>query len=188
VLDITYINWLHMARAGLMGLEFFTPETGGWRQAHMQARYVIMRVLLEAGGGLLRLDKITGADGAPDIEISMERSLIRTVGRQAIGKFLLRLQVYKSLGDFSAGSTMYDGYSQVPEDMREFRTIVMARKEPRKLMVQPHMCPTDDGKLQLRAFEASPVGMIESFVARFPAQDDELFALYKNEKSAHASA
>lgn len=30
--DIMFVNWLHMARAGLMGLEFYTPETKKWRQ------------------------------------------------------------------------------------------------------------------------------------------------------------
>ena len=30
--DTSYINWLLMVRAGLTGLEFFTPETKGWRQ------------------------------------------------------------------------------------------------------------------------------------------------------------
>ena len=44
VSDVQYINWLLMARAGLTGLEFYTPETGQWRQAHMQARYVILQV------------------------------------------------------------------------------------------------------------------------------------------------
>ena len=30
--NIIYINWLNMVRAGLCGLEFYTPETGTWRQ------------------------------------------------------------------------------------------------------------------------------------------------------------
>lgn len=30
--DIIYVNWLNMVRAGLMGLEFYTPETQKWRQ------------------------------------------------------------------------------------------------------------------------------------------------------------
>ena len=29
-----------MVRAGLLALEFYTPETGAWRQAHMNARYI----------------------------------------------------------------------------------------------------------------------------------------------------
>lgn len=36
--DIAYTNWLIMVRAGLRALEFYTPETKRWRQAHMQVR------------------------------------------------------------------------------------------------------------------------------------------------------
>ena len=27
-----YVNWLSMVRSGLMGLEYYTPETKKWRQ------------------------------------------------------------------------------------------------------------------------------------------------------------
>eukprot|EP00427_Karlodinium_veneficum_P013530 CAMPEP_0169072168 /NCGR_PEP_ID=MMETSP1015-20121227/6048_1 /TAXON_ID=342587 /ORGANISM="Karlodinium micrum, Strain CCMP2283" /LENGTH=610 /DNA_ID=CAMNT_0009131301 /DNA_START=71 /DNA_END=1901 /DNA_ORIENTATION=- len=124
--DITYTNWLLMVKAGLSGLEFYTPETKAWRQAHMNARYVILRVLLEAGEGLVTLKRKTGANGSPDIEVLLDRNLISTVGKNAIGKFLLKLQVYKSLGDFAAGSKMFGSYSEVPADMAEIRSIVMA--------------------------------------------------------------
>lgn len=30
--DVVYINWLSMVRAGLLGLEFYTPESKSWRQ------------------------------------------------------------------------------------------------------------------------------------------------------------
>ena len=30
--DIIYINWLNMVRAGLLGLEYYTPEANKWRQ------------------------------------------------------------------------------------------------------------------------------------------------------------
>lgn len=47
--DVAYINWLSMARSGLMSLEFFSPSTnegdsGAWRQAHCQARFAILKV------------------------------------------------------------------------------------------------------------------------------------------------
>jgi dipeptidyl-peptidase-3 len=82
--DVTYINWLLMARAGLSGLEFYTPATKAWRQAHMRARYVILRVLLEAGQGLVRVERTTGANGAPDLVVHLERGLVGSAGRQAI--------------------------------------------------------------------------------------------------------
>lgn len=45
-LQVTYINWLHMARAGVLALQYFDPSKGenGWGQAHCQARYVILQV------------------------------------------------------------------------------------------------------------------------------------------------
>ena len=33
--DILYVNWLNMVRAGVMGLEFYTPETKKWRQVRL---------------------------------------------------------------------------------------------------------------------------------------------------------
>jgi dipeptidyl-peptidase-3 len=185
--DVSYINWLLMARAGLTGLEFYTPETKGWRQAHMQARYVILRLLLEAGDGtLLSLNQKVGEDGKPDVEVVLNRDLISTIGRKTVGDFLLKLQVYKSLGDVENGAKFYNSYSEVPEEMAKLREIVMARKEPRKLLIQPHMCKNDDGTVQLKRFPCSLEGMIQSFVARFPAEDAELVALYKADKAAMA--
>jgi dipeptidyl-peptidase-3 len=184
--DIAYVNWLLMARAGLTGLEFYTPETQGWRQAHMQARYVILRVLLEAGEGLLSLVRTTGADGQPDVEVHLERSMIPTVGRKAIGEFLLKLQVHKSLADLEAGASMYGAYSEVPPEMVALRQIVMNRKEPRKLLVQPHMRADDSsspGGVSLQTFAPTPQGMVQSFVERFPAADPELLALCRKEQA-----
>ena len=30
--NILYVNWLNMVRAGLIGLEYYTPENKKWRQ------------------------------------------------------------------------------------------------------------------------------------------------------------
>lgn len=94
--DIIYTNWLIMVRAGLLGLEFYTPESKTWRQAHMNARYailqykkhffsllflkknvVLLRVLLEAGQGLVEIVKVdAAADGKPDIYCKLDRSKV----------------------------------------------------------------------------------------------------------------
>lgn len=63
------------------------------RQAHMQARFVILRVLLEAGEGLVTVTPTTGSDGRPDARVRLDRSKIRSVGKPALERFLRRLQV-----------------------------------------------------------------------------------------------
>ena len=62
----------------------------------MQARYVILRVLLEAGDDFVTVDRVTGSDGNPDIVLHLERSKISSVGKPAIGHFLRKLQVRKT--------------------------------------------------------------------------------------------
>uniref|UniRef100_A0A3Q4GHS9 Dipeptidyl peptidase 3 n=1 Tax=Neolamprologus brichardi TaxID=32507 RepID=A0A3Q4GHS9_NEOBR len=138
--DVVYINWLSMVRAGLLGLEFYTPESKSWRQAHMQARFVILRVLLEAGEGLVGLEEVTGEDGKPDARITLDRSKIPTVGKNAIHRFLCKLQVLKSTADVEGGRAFYDNYSTVSDtgahNFLRLRETVLLRKEARKMFVQ----------------------------------------------------
>ncbi|KAL5008870.1 hypothetical protein ScPMuIL_014451 [Solemya velum] len=91
--DIIYINWLNMARSGLLALEFYSPETRQWRQAHMQARFVILRALLEAGDDLVKIHKFVAEDGKEDIVLTLDRAKIHPVGKPAIGALLRKLQL-----------------------------------------------------------------------------------------------
>lgn len=183
--NIVYINWLNMVRAGLLGLEFFTPENKKWRQAHMQARYVILRVLLEAGEKLVQLASVTGSDGKPDVLISLDRTKIESVGRPAIGNFLRKLQVYKSTADHDSGKILYDRYSAVDDEFLALRKTVLARKTPRRMFVQAHTIVTEDNCVALTEFEASPSGMIKSFTTRFPGNDSVLEELWRADMKYH---
>ena len=65
----------------------------------MQARFVILQVLLEAGDDLVKVQTVTGEDGEPDILLSLDRSKIISVGKPAIGNFLKKLQVHLYTGN-----------------------------------------------------------------------------------------
>ncbi|XP_048371452.1 dipeptidyl peptidase 3 isoform X2 [Sphaerodactylus townsendi] len=187
--DVIYINWLNMVRAGLLALEFYTPESGSWRQAHMQARFVILRVLLEAGGGLVSLCSTIGADGKPDAVVSLDRSKITTVGKPALESFLRKLQVLKSTADVAGGRALYEAYSAVtdeePERFLTLRHTVLLRKEARKLFVQANT--RLEGKdVVLVQYDSSAEGLIKSFCDRFP--EDAEFLEQQLLKLAQADA
>ncbi|XP_014677265.1 PREDICTED: dipeptidyl peptidase 3-like [Priapulus caudatus] len=187
--DIIYVNWLNMVRAGVLGLEFYTPKTKKWRQAHMQARYVILRVLLEAGEGLVSVTKTNGEDGQPDLLVSLDRSKINSVGKAAIAKFLQRLQTYKSTGDLVRAEAMYVAYATVSDEGDTpflcYRSIVMNRKQPRKLFVQHNTSVTsDESSVNISTYESSPEGLIQSFIERFTSTDvdDAIIDLWKKDQ------
>jgi len=165
--DVKYVNWLYMVMAGVKGLENFSPASGEWKQAHSQAEFVIMQVMLEAGDDFLTVKEVVGDDGKPDLLITMNREKIMTVGKQAIADFLCKLQIFKSTGDICAAKTMYDRYSEVSEPWASWRQIVVNRRQPRAILVQANTV-LDDEKLKLVQYDPSPEGMVKSWAERFP--------------------
>jgi len=168
--DIKYVNWLSMVHAGLKGLEMFSPTSEEWKQAHSQARFVIMQVMLEAGQDFLTIKECVGEDGKPDMIITMDRSKIQTVGQPAVAAFLQKLQIYKATADIEAAKQMYNKYSEVSEPWASRRDIVVERKQPRMILVQGNTKLVDE-KLELVQYDPSPEGMVKSWAERFPDYD-----------------
>ena len=59
----------------------------------MQARYVILQVLMDCDSPMVNIECITGSDGKPDLLIRFDRSKLETIGKPVIGEFLRKLQV-----------------------------------------------------------------------------------------------
>ena len=59
----------------------------------MQARYVIMRVLMDSDTPVFNIESVTGSDGKPDLLIRFDRNTLETIAKPVIGEFLNKLQV-----------------------------------------------------------------------------------------------
>lgn len=80
-------------------------------QAHIGASFAIFSVLREEGG-ILDI-KETERNGSPYLEIHVNKEAIPTKGKEAIGRFLKHLQIYKSTADFERGNKYFQKYLQV---------------------------------------------------------------------------
>lgn len=168
--NVVYINWLMMARAGLVALEFYRPGAKTWGQAHMMARFAILQVMLEAGENFVTIDETLDSKG---LIVRLDRSKIMSVGRAAVGKFLLQLQTYKATADFEHGKELYDKYTRVSERFLAYRELVLKLKQPRRIIIQPELKLNQDHEVELHDdFTADPEGMIQSFQHRFTAEND----------------
>lgn len=165
--DVLYISYLGMARAGLGALEMWDPKSQKWGQAHSQARFSILKCFLEAGDDFCKLDYTK--DDLSDLKIRLDRAKILTIGREAVAKYLQKLHVYKSTADVETGTGFYVDMTTVDPDFwgTKVRKVVLDNRQPRKVFVQATTTLDEaTGKVSLKHYDASPAGMIQSWVDR----------------------
>lgn len=184
--DVVYVNWLQLIYSGAcVALEYYNPAQKTWLQAHAQARFVIMRALVEAGGGLIKLEE---TEPGQNLRLTVDREAIFSTGKEAIEKFLLQLQVFKSTGDFEAASKFYAKYAEVSSDgpypWAKWRDIVLIHKKPRIILVQANTFVDKADKVSLKTYEATHKGFLESWTDRFPdtSVDDVLERIAESNK------
>ena len=165
--DVLYASYLSMARAGVVALEFWDPKSKKWGQIHMQARYSILKTFLDAAGGsFCKLEY--AAEDLSDLTIHLDRSKILTHGRPAVEAYLQKLHIYKSTANVEAGKALYERTTSVEGDFwtEKVRGAVLKKKAPRKVFVMGNTVEIGEGKVELREYESSMEGMIESWAER----------------------
>lgn len=161
-IDVNICGTIYMGRAGLLALEFWDPETKIWGQAHMRARFGIMKCLINAGVcSLLYKDE----ENYLDLALEIDETKLSTVAVEALGDFLLKLHVYKSTGDVENGVAFYDEMTNVTEEYAKFRDVVLSKKLPRKQYIQANTILSQDA-IEVKEYDESETCMIQSYVDR----------------------
>ncbi|OCH95554.1 aflatoxin-detoxifizyme [Obba rivulosa] len=163
--DIQYVTFLIMARAGLRALEFYDPATKKHGQAHMQARLGITQHLIRSG--IAWLEEVRADDGVlENLYVRVDRKKVLTQGRDVAGKLLVELQVRKSTADGPGARQFYTALTTpLPGWEGEIRDVVLKKKLPRKLFLQPNTFIVND-EVILKEYPVTPAGVIESFIER----------------------
>lgn len=121
---------------------------------------------------MMKIEFIKDAEGKDDLHFKVDRSRLRVHGFKAISDFLHKLHVYKSMGDYDEGKKFFDHYSQVDETMLKVREIVVARKKPRRLELQPNLVlaidRSDTQKVLYKPYPETHEGIIQSHIERYP--------------------
>ena len=122
-----------------------------------------MNDLLHNGNGVITVEH---DEVDKKVFVHVDRSKIISHGKPAIGQMLCKIHIWHSTADIDACRPFYDGLSVVDDFFQSWRQIVISNPEPRWKFVQPNTFLREDGTIELREYEASNVGIIQSFFER----------------------
>ncbi|BGP08074.1 hypothetical protein JCM10049v2_003919 [Rhodotorula toruloides] len=165
--DLVYYTFLVMMRAGVRALEFYDPTTKKHGQAHMQARLGIAQWLISHD--IARVEFVHDDSGnLVDAFARVDRKAALERGKEVMGQLLVEIQVRKSTGD-GPGATKFYTELTAPsaEWVDKLRPLVLAKKLPRKVFVQPNtVVNPSTGDVELVEYPTTPEGVVQSFIER----------------------
>lgn len=168
--------WLYMVYAGIKGLILYNPDQNKWGQAHCWARYVIFRVMREAGDNFLSIEFTEDEQ----FLIKMDFAKIETIGFPAVSEFLKKLHCFKSTGDIVRARALFNHYSQFDDEAKKLRNIIIANQKPRRMDVQGNVV-IENGVPEFKAYTEDFDGIIRSFQERFPVYDEEMLRFWERD-------
>eukprot|EP01006_Ploeotia_vitrea_P048523 TRINITY_DN67243_c5_g7_i2.p1 TRINITY_DN67243_c5_g7~~TRINITY_DN67243_c5_g7_i2.p1 ORF type:complete len:707 (-),score=92.32 TRINITY_DN67243_c5_g7_i2:1071-3191(-) len=156
--ELIFSNWMKMVRNGIRALEFYNPELKKWGQAHMVARHVILRVLLEAG--VVTLEE---TEGGENVVLRLKEEEITTKGKEAISTLLLNLNVCRATNDFKRAQEYWAKYATVDEYWMKIRSIALAHRAARFQVIYGKSSVNADGAVDFTEYPNGMDNLLQSY-------------------------
>jgi dipeptidyl-peptidase III len=100
-----------------------------------------------------------------NLTVKVDRERIIPHGKNALGKMLLRLHMYRCTADVDGCRVYYEGLSAVDGIYLEWREAVLAQKPPPLVFVQANTF-LDGERVILKEYEPTFKGIIQSWAER----------------------
>ncbi|KAK5630389.1 hypothetical protein RRF57_006104 [Xylaria bambusicola] len=152
--DVTYNLYQQLGIDGLRGLANFNVDSG--------AHFAILKCLLTDGDGVIT---VTHHRPSQSLTVRVDRAKIKTYGKPALGKMLLRLHMYRSTADVDSCRAYYEALSKVDETHVEWRQTVLANKPPPPVFVHANTF-LEGNAVVLKEYAPTVQGLIESWAER----------------------
>lgn len=88
-------------------------------------------------------------------------------GKELLERFIVIIQTYKSSGNIALAQKFYDEYSTVSAEYLSYRSIIMAKQEPRALFLQHNLFRYTDDQIDIQSYPSNFEGLIHSWADRY---------------------
>ena len=122
----------------------------------------MLKCLLTDAGDFMKVD----CDSQNEkLIVRVDRSKIISHGKPALGQMLLRLHMYRCTADVTSCREYYQELSRVDSEQMKWREIVLARRRPKWVFVQPNTFLRGD-EVVLKEYEPTARGVVHSWPER----------------------
>ncbi|KAK1826927.1 dipeptidyl-peptidase [Podospora conica] len=160
--DLLYVTYLNIGVDGLQALESYNAQTQTWGQVHHRAHFSILKHMLQDGGGVIQISHDTENSS---LTVHVDPTKFASHGKPALGRYLLRLHIWRCTADFSACKDFYEPLCALEGEYEQWRQIVCSKPKPRWKFVQPNTFLQGD-EVETKVYEASNRGVIQSWAER----------------------
>ncbi|KAF9773459.1 hypothetical protein IL306_008715 [Fusarium sp. DS 682] len=161
--DLIYYAYLHIGVEGILALHSFNAQDQTWGQPHAQANFAILKHLLLDSDGAMTVDH---DPTAKTVHIRVDRSKMSSHLKPSFGRMLCRIHVWRCIADVESCYKFYEPLSAVDGEYEAWRQIVVMKPEPGWKFVQANTILNSNGKVELKVYEESNEGIIQSFAER----------------------
>jgi len=160
--DLLYATYLNIGVDGLQALQHYNFQTQTWGQVHHRAHFSILKHLLQDGGGVVR---IAHDPSESSLTVHVDRSKIISHGKPALGRYLLRLHIWRCTADVSSCKELYEPLCAVDGEYELWRQIVCSKPNPKWKFVQPNTF-VNGGEVEMKVYGEDNRGIIQSWAER----------------------
>ena len=119
--------------------------------------------MLQDGNGVMT---VKHDPAAKTVHVHADRSKITSHGKPSLGRMLRRIHIWRCIADVKSCREFYEPLSVVDGEYEAWREIVASKPEPGWKFVQANTILQEDGEVDLKVYEKSNEGIIQSFAER----------------------
>ena len=166
--NVTYTIWLLFFTETIFGLNSYDEKTKSWIHPYKQATLILIKYILEnqkEGEELVKLD-LTDIE-KETFKIQLNKDMILCSGNEIISKLLLKMHIWKCIGDVESAAECIKHYSEIDETFLKIKKIIEKNDEHNKLYLFHNLIRDEDGTVNYKEYQENIEGIVESNLDRF---------------------
>ena len=167
---VTYTIWLLQFTGAILGLNLYNKKNKTWSHPYIQALWIITKYILETQKEGEEIFKINLDEEKETIQVELNKEMVLFLTKEILSKFMLKLHIWKCIGDVENANNCIEHYSEVDEKFLKIKNIIDKKEKERpKTLFLFHNLVRDeeDGTVTCKEYTKNYEGIIESNLDRF---------------------